>query len=142
MDTCGCQDFSPLPIISKEKRLYCENKTELECLKKFDNNFTTSDINKFCNEACPQECNTFHYILHSSMTSYPSFTYLKHLQTSKKYRRLFPNISDPELIEFARQGLVKVRVNNADSFYTLIKETPVMTLNDILGFLGGQLGKT
>ena len=54
---------------------------------------------------------------------------------------MFPqNVSDSELIEFARNRLVKFSINNGNSHITLISETPVMDSNQLLGFLGGQLG--
>ena len=138
INECKCQE-TVTPRIRKSK--YCANTSEIECLRIFNTKYTTSDINSFCENACPQQCNTFNYLLQTSKVSYPSFKYLKLLQTSSYYPRKFPqNVSDSELIEFARNGLVKFSINNANSYITCISETPVMDSNQLFAFLGGQLG--
>jgi hypothetical protein len=138
INKCKCADISTPSI---RNATFCADNTEIECLEQFDSNFTISDINSVCDNACPQQCKSVDYNLVISTSAFPALNYLKILHTSTRYATMFPySITDSELMEFAREGILKLVVNYDSSYDTLITESPAMDGNSLFGFLGGQLG--
>jgi hypothetical protein len=138
IDKCNCSDIIT-PTIRNAK--YCETNDELECLNQFNDFFSKSDLNSLCENACPSQCQSIEYKLGLSTSSFPTLSYAKNIQTSHLNLNKFPSdINDTELIEFCNKGFLKVIISYENLYYTLIDEVPAMTLNDLLGNLGGQLG--
>ena len=147
IEKCDCCDIIT-PVIRNVT--YCSNDDEINCYRKFNSFFKTADLNMLCDSACPQQCNTRKYILSTSMATYPTLGYLKTLQsiyntqglvTENDTTYFFPqNVSDTELMEFARTGLIKLIINYDDLYYTSIDEFPKVTFESFIGTLGGQFG--
>ena len=136
INTCNCSDIVT-PIIRDST--YCETTNELQCFNKFSDFFSKSDLNSLCEYACPSQCKTIEYNLGLSTCAFPTLSYARNLQTSDWGK--FPyDINDTELIQFCREGFLKVIVSYDNLYYTSVDEVPSMTLNDLLGNLGGQLG--
>jgi len=136
---CGCADII-VPTINNAD--YCDTYETISCLQDFASTFTISDINVLCENACPQKCNTIEYGLTVTTSGFPALNYLKILQSSAAYSTMFPqNVSDADLLEFARQGFLKLIVNYENPYFTSIDESPAMDSQALFGFLGGQLGK-
>jgi acid-sensing ion channel 2 len=138
IDKCNCSDIIT-PTIRSAK--YCETNEELECFDQFVDFFSKSDLNSLCENACPSQCQSIEYKLGLSTSSFPTLSYAKNIQTSYLNYYKFPSdINDTELIEFCNKGFLKVIVSYENLYYTLVDEVPAMTLNDLFGNLGGQLG--
>ncbi len=76
-----------------------------------------------------------------SKAYFPNLFYLRDQQTSDLKGYLFPkNQSDADLIQFARQGFLKLIVNYESLYYTSIDDNQAMSSNDLFGAIGGQLG--
>ena len=138
---CGCADIKT-PTINET--MFCQTDVEIKCLKNFHKIFTASDINIFCEGACPYQCNTVEYNLKVSTAGFPALNYLKLLQSSDhEYSLMFPqNVTDVGLKDFARDGFLKLIVNYDNAYYTTIDESPLMDSTSLFGFLGGQLGES
>ena len=139
IDQCNCSD-----VLTQKLRnmTYCVNSSEILCLNRFKNTFTTSNINSFCENACPEQCNRIDYDLVTTSSAFPSLNYLKILQSSSRYGYRFPQgVYDYELIEFARNGLLRFIVNYDKIDCTSLIEHASMDSNSLFGFLGGQLGE-
>ncbi len=135
---CNCTDIIAPTILNIS---YCETVNELKCLNDFNDFFSKSDLNSFCENACPSQCQSIEYKLGLSTSSFPTLSYAKSIQDSHLNVNNFPSdINDTELIEFCNKGFLKVIVSYDNLYYTSVDEVPAMTLNDLLGNLGGQLG--
>ena len=138
IDSCSCCDIITPSI---RNATYCSNSTELLCLANFFVIFATADLNSFCNNACPERCNTIEYHLSVSMAAFPTFSYLKNQQTTYRNAYMFPqNVNDAYLKKFGRQGFLKFTVNYDNLYYTSIDDSPAITANSLFGTIGGQLG--
>jgi hypothetical protein len=110
-------------------------------MKEMNSYFAEADLKKNCDYACPQKCNTIDYELEVSSATYPNFLYLKKLQSDKQFGRLIlKNVSDNELKDFGREGMLKLIVNYENLYYTSIDESPKITFETLFGTLGGHLG--
>ena len=138
---CNCYDIST-PLLGNSSYSYCSTDEEIDCLNKLESFFTTNDMSELCESACPEQCNIIDYELTSRSKAYfPNLIYLKDHQTSDSKGYLFPqNQTDSDLIQFARQGFLKLVVNYESLYYTSINDNAAMTSNDLFGSIGGQLG--
>ena len=138
IDKCNCSAMAS-PLIRESK--YCSNDIEMNCLYDFQDEFVSSDINEFCQNACPIKCNTVDYTLKTSKAKFPTLTYLKNQQHGWYNGFYFPqNVSDRDLMNFARSSFLRLIINYDNLYVTKIAEKPKMTSNDLFGLLGGQLG--
>jgi hypothetical protein len=136
IDKCNCSDIITPSI---RDSTFCETDVELSCMDDFDSDFTISDLNEICEFACPQQCSTIEYNLDISSATFPTFSYLKYKQSDSFHGYMFPQ-DDAELMEFARQGFLKLIVNYDNLYYTSIDESPQISTETLFGNLGGQLG--
>jgi hypothetical protein len=143
IDKCNCSDIITPTI---RNALYCETNDQLECLYEFNDFFSKSDLNSLCENACPSQCQSIEYKLGLSTSSFPTLSYAKSIQaSSSNWYNIFSTLNntalnDSELIEFCNKGFLKVIISYDNLYYTSVDEVPAMTLNDLLGNLGGQLG--
>ena len=137
IDACYCSDIIT-PTIRNTK--YCETTEEILCLNNYNYNFSKSDLNDLCDNACPFQCKTINYKLGLSSSVFPTLSYAKALQINDAVFSFHTDVNDSDLIEMAKNGYLKVILNYENLYYTSVDEVPAMTLNDLLGNLGGQLG--
>jgi hypothetical protein len=148
INTCNCCD-----ILTPSFRgaTYCANDVEMDCMGKFDTMFTRADLKKVCESACPQQCNSIEYETHVSTATFPTLRYLEKLQPisflsrdengNENERFFFPqNVSNSELMDFARTSFLKLIVNYDDFYYTSIDESEKKDIAGLFGELGGNLG--
>ena len=138
IENCSCIDIST-PKIGNSS--YCATDEQIACLKKFDTFFSTSDINAICESACPEQCNIIEYDLTTTEATFPTFSYAKLLQINdSSYSSFLPfDVSDTSLANFTRMGFLKLVVNYDQLYYTSYDESPLLSPNDLLAALGGQL---
>ncbi len=109
-------------------------------MNNFNDFFSKSDLNSFRENACPSQCQSIEYKLGLSTSSFPTLSYAKSIQASHLNFNKFPSeINDIELIEFFNKGFLKVIVSYDNLYYSSVDEVSAMTLNDLLGNLGGRL---
>ena len=96
-----------------------------------------------CDYACPQKCNTISYSTETtSKNGFPTLNYVNFLVNSDdNIASKFPNgTNDTVLMDFSRNGLLKIVVNYNHLYYKLMDESPTITANDLFGNVGGDLG--
>ncbi len=136
---CGCADII-VPTINNTD--YCATYEKIICLKDFARAFRLTDINSFCENSCPQECNTIEYGLSVTTSGFPTLNYLKLLQSDLDFAYpMFPlNVSDSELAEFANKAFLKLVINYENLYFISLDVSATMDAQALFGFLGGQLG--
>ncbi len=135
INECRCCDIITPSIRNSN---FCESESETECMDDFDKFFSTADLKQVCESACPQKCNSIEYELSVSTATFPTLSYLKNLQAVSDI--LPKNLSDSELKDFGREGMLKLIVNYDDLYYTSIDESQKKTFEGLIGELGGSLG--
>lgn len=107
-------------------------------MNRFESYFTSrADLNKICDSACPQQCLIDEFNFVTYMAKFPTLDYVKHLQSEDKNGFFFPkNVSDFELMEFSREGFLKLIVNYDSLYYESINENPKITAASLFGTLG------
>ncbi len=137
VDKCKCLDITT-PLIRNST--YCTTKEEIDCLNAFYNSFSQSNLNILCESACLEKCLTQTYDLEvNSHANFPTLNYLKFMKNINEDK--FPlTDDDQELLEFARNGYLRLYVNYNSVYYTFISDSPTISSNDMLGIIGGQIG--
>jgi hypothetical protein len=137
IDFCNCSDIKT-PLIRNSN--YCLKISEIDCLNNFNDIFAQSDLDIFCEKACQEKCNKIDYILEAtSSSSFPTLSYVNFLKASLGDK--FPTSNNVnELLEFSKSGFLRISINYDKLYYTLIKENPAMSGNDLFGLIGGQIG--
>ncbi len=151
---CGCSDIST-PKLNNES--YCLSIAELNCMQTFSTYFKSVKTFRFCDQACPEKCNSFKYILKAtSRAGFKNINYIKKLQSFNKTRKFFPglepgnfrmylgdayeNISDGALLNYVNQGYVKFSVNYDSLYYSLINEGEKVSSDEVFNLFGQQIG--
>jgi hypothetical protein len=154
INTCNCSDIITPKLRSES---YCLSTIDLNCLQNFTSYFKSVNTYKFCAQACPQKCYSIKYKLKSkSRAGFESMNYVRKLQSLNKTKKLFPeydpeisrtiygtktlNITDHGLLNFAKQGYLKLCINYDSLYYRVINETEKVSSNDVFDFFGQQIG--
>ena len=122
---CGCY-FTGFNNPNSNEIKPCSNLTEYNCTLKALNYV---DIVECASEYCPLECDSIQYDLTVSSLIYPSLD---------DYNSL--NISSSISYEEWRTKKIVIQVYYSELDYTLIQETPAMTLASLIAYLGGTMG--
>ena len=139
INQCNCSDVITPKIRGTN---YCVQDSEVNCLTNFNSFYTNSNLDILCDYACPQKCNTISYSTETtSKNGFPTLNYVNFLVNSDdNIASKFPNgTNDTVLMDFARNGLLKIVVNYNHLYYNLMYESPTITANDFFGNVGGQL---
>jgi hypothetical protein len=113
---------------------------ELDCEKDFDFYFSTSNISQVCKDACRPECQKVCYILTTSQATYPTESYyntwIKSFQGAK-----WNSTSHDEFTmrRYMDQSFLSVIVNYGCVQYEVVKASPAITLEELIGSVGGKL---
>ena len=122
---CGCfYSGSKNPSLNNIRP--CLNRADYDC---FYGVYIQFDPVKCAFDFCPLECHSIHYDL--SVSSFVS-------STIDEYDSL--NISSSISYEEWRTKTLHINVYYSQLEYTLIQETPAMTLTSLIANLGGTLG--
>jgi hypothetical protein len=118
----GCYDFeAPVSNITSAIHSGCWGTEQIEELNRFNTEFYNSDEVDKCYSLCPFECNRVVYDLEVTSASYPSPWY--HLQDT--------------LVD--RNTSLMINVYYQNMYYTLIEDTPKLTINILVSIIGGNL---
>jgi hypothetical protein len=136
LQECSCVD-AKYPAIRNSLRCIYEN--ELDCLNKFDEAFSSANLETFCEFACPIQCETISYQMSTSMATYPTEYYSKLLESKIDFAMKFSG-NDKNFFKYLKDYLIKVTVNYNELEYTYVEEVAATTPDSLVGNIGGQFG--
>lgn len=127
---CDCYSYdSPIAnstLASNPNMTGCSSMEQIKCLSEWTGHFFNSKAIEKCNNQCPFECTFATYSYSQSLAKYPS-------------RWLQNEIAD-NYANVDAADILMVNIFFGEMFYTLINETPAMTIDQMLGTIGGNLG--
>jgi hypothetical protein len=116
IERCSC---ASLVVKTMNGTQYCETDTEIQCEKEFDNLFSFSDPDLFCEDVCKEECESQKFGYTISFSKFPT------------QRNTVSHANKTVLLRFI--------VNYKEITCTQILESPAITFEKFLGELGGQI---
>ncbi len=145
----GCYDVT-LPqtpaVIAEYVQNACVNTTQISCMNDLESTFyQDQNLVGDCYEKCPVECVEVRYDLSVSASSFPTEWYSDVLIRNDNFNKTI-NLYSPKLIRYnnnftsLKNALARVNVYYEDLKYTEIDESPAVTVNALLGVLGGNIG--
>jgi acid-sensing ion channel 5 len=128
IDQIGCADWRYPQILNATP---CQSFSKAVNIKyNFDNYL----------KYCPFECKTISFDLTISNDDYPTYFHFSFLNSilGEKYKKLFrtPNVT----YEMFKKSFTYVFIEMEDLKVTNIKESPTITLTDLLASIGGTIG--
>jgi hypothetical protein len=138
IQNCKCYDLWYEPIDEETKP--CLNSNETSCSLDRYNFYFLKGNQLDCKDECPLECSSLSYELFSTVSEYPTKSYLNYLKKNEKFKQHF-QIDGIENITYEK---VKERVLNLNIYFnelafTQISELGKTSLVDLLANLGGEL---
>jgi hypothetical protein len=128
VENCGCNivfndnDLKIYPNIR-----YCYNKTDYDC---HFSQFNKFDRDKCIKNSCPLECDSVTYELGITSLVYPSYQF---------YNEQTNEVKSNKTYEAFKSAWVQFQVYYSTPEYTKIKESPKITIFELLGNIGGTL---
>ena len=143
IDSCKCFDYS-LPNISFNEMKGCYSQQELSCLKT-NYEILFNDFVELCDVNCPMKCSEIIYNSAISFSIYPTKWYAQKLiEDNGSY---LSNVTgenqltyDKWNFEYLQRTTLKLNVYFDNLFYTIVDETPALTIDALISNLGGYLG--
>ena len=132
---CNCTDF----ILNLEfKSKLCKKDREIECIVNYKKEIFTKEnyIQKNCIPQCPLECNRIELSTTVSFSKYPSDNYFEILKGNKKLQETVFKSANWSHI---KNSIFKVNINFESLSYKYIRENVVMSVVDLLAYIGGQM---
>ncbi|CAF0954678.1 unnamed protein product, partial [Brachionus calyciflorus] len=135
---CKCYDFKlPRPAINSTG---CESVLEVSCITDTELVYYNGNEIEKCYNYCPNECYQVLYDTRIDNAKYPSKWYTKILNNS--------TISTKEYFEFLatsdyltlQQTLLMINIYYENMFYTLIEDSPEITIDLLIAYIGGNFG--
>lgn len=132
---CGCHYYHSFTDPNEPLLLRDCDAADYNCTITFSNVFR-SDLDRYCGQQCPEECNSLTYELSSFSTKYHTGGYLTQVQNESLVRSKYPNMTMDEL----KDNIVKFRVFYPELEYEVISQNQQYTLSDTISNLGGSMG--
>ncbi|CAF0734924.1 unnamed protein product [Brachionus calyciflorus] len=138
---CKCFDFKlPHPNNSSNKAAGCQSVDDVLCVKDAETEFYNgSGINK-CYNYCPNECYQVIYDTKINIAKYPSKWYTSILKNSIISSDPFFNFLNTSDYLNLQQTILMVNIYYENMYYTLLKDTPEVTIELLIAYIGGNLG--
>lgn len=133
---CDCYDLS-LPFSGFSKTVGCSDVDQVVCLQDNNLNFFNGQAVKECHENCPIECKTIEYGTHVSISNYPTQWYASlflNWSNSTEFFNQTPSFS------FLKETTLMVNVFLKDLSYSVAYESPAITSDALLAYVGGTFG--
>ena len=163
INTCNCYDIQFPQINNITKACYTFN--DVSCVVYVNNLFAEEDIERICNHSCPVPCTVVKYELSDHKSTFPTDFYYTQVMQQVKARvglgfddgsylgtgplkrlyifllnyYLLPNYKT-QFVEGVKNNILRVVINYDDLKLTYLEETPAITIETLLGIVGGQLG--
>lgn len=136
---CNCFDHESFWYFDDVQ--VCHTDDQIKCVDKIHRNISSSMIlNEKCYPWCPVECDIVYFSSTISTSPYPPNNfYLNELRDDDKIITKYSNISlisDQKL----KQSVLKVSIYYDSLSYSVVSQSPTMTIVDLLASLGGVLG--
>ncbi len=154
-----------MPNVDKKIEI-CYNNHSLTCVQIQREDFGQENLSDLCGTYCPERCSDVFYSRELSFADYPNTYYTNIIAGQsnlvKKYTYNTENFNTdrlascykynktPEAPKFIpktttiperiKAGTMMLRVYYNELTFTSIKESPVWTIETLLGVIGGQLG--
>ena len=141
IETCHCY-FTAFPSLYAEYSP-CINSTQYKCFLNFYGNFKSkqSAFSQRCSADCPLECESIAYDLTVSSMDYPSRELYDLFVLDASYNATASKYGvDLSTYDLYKEYYYSLNVFYPKTQYTLINETPQMTVVSLLSSLGGSLG--
>lgn len=133
---CGCFDYRfPTPLSNLGARP-CVTDDEIVCLQNIQTSFHSGTGATDCNKNCSLECNQVLYETAISTAKYPSSWYSDLLKNYTNYGDKVNYTGYAEL----QQTILMININFDDMMYTFISQSPAMTIEELIAFIGGNFG--
>lgn len=133
---CGCYDFKlpvPLPNLDVQP---CRTDDQIVCIQNIQSVFHSGTGAADCNQKCPIECTQILYETSISSSKYPNSWYTNLLRNYTNYGEKVNYTGYSEL----QQTILMVNINFDDMMYTYISQSPAMTTEELIAFIGGNFG--
>jgi hypothetical protein len=148
----GCYDLSlpKTPVVYDEYiKLACVNESQISCLRSYEIIFykNASLVGK-CYNLCPIECTEVQYDLAISSSTFPTEWYAQVLSNNTKFKRVIntyfkeagvSSINYTDDYAGLKNTMARVNVFYAGLRYTQMKDSAAMTIDSLLGTMGGNL---
>jgi hypothetical protein len=141
IQTCNCSDASlPNPFSSKDgiNTTACASSLQLACLVLFKKSFENNKLSDECMSNCPLECSSLVYSSSINLATYPTAFYSNWLQMQSNFAQKFQN--NQTSTAKIQESVIKINIFYDSMEYTSIKETAAVTIDILLGNIGGVLG--
>lgn len=97
----------------------------------------SQDPGKYCDEFCPEECDSVHYSLSTSQALFPTNLYAQKLIDNYPFfTTKYPGISATEL----KESILSFNVYYPELMYTEMTQEAQYSLTDMISSIGGSLG--
>ena len=134
---CGCF-FTKYPMFVQAKP--CLNLTQLECIYIYERGYAQNYSTK-CLSECPLECESVTYDHTVTSLDFPTKEFYETTLNDKiMFENLFNYFGQNFTLELYKENFLSLNVFLSSSKYTLITETPKITLTDLITNLGGSVG--
>ena len=141
IDRCSCYDPRYPNIFPRYQRKIiqsCRSSLNIDCLTDVQTEFDEIGVTSKCQQECPIECLVINNKAQVHVTTYPTNYYLNFLKLQTNLTRKYSNKTT--LIEDIQNSVAKINIFYNEISYTALVETPTVTLNTLIGNIGGQLG--
>ena len=120
-ENLGCYDYQA-PISNRTKQEYrgCSSIEEIEKQNEFNSEFYNTDAIDKCYTKCPIECDRVIYDFDITTASYPSYWYYQNFG-------------------LGGDTMLLINVYYREMYYTLVDETPAITIDLLVAIIGGNL---
>jgi hypothetical protein len=136
LENCKCYDPSTSNLSTSLRP--CLNKTDLDCL---DDQYFNFNLIECQAKYCPLECETIKYDLTLSSLVFPSQTFYDSVLDTNEIRLIYQSIVKENLtFDSFRSHAVFFNIYYPSLQYTLITESPKISLADLFSQIGGSLG--
>ena len=134
IDKCSCYFRSNLPKRSFEVKP-CTMLNETECSYRIYTE-VFENIEKFCDQFCPLECDSLSYSMQTSFSEYPLDYETNDLLHNSFIRRKYPQLTKERL----KKRMLSLNVFYLDLKYTEINQVLKYSVWDLIAGIGGSLG--
>lgn len=140
IENCNCS-FMSLPPINTSVAKCTSGFLSMQCYTSVLTNFSI-DPSTYCQDECPDPCNTQTYDLSVSTSQYLTNWYWNQqnsFTSTSEQGNVYQTVSSFD-IDQARENIVRLNIYYESLGYTWITESPLYTVDTLLAGVGGNLG--
>jgi hypothetical protein len=127
INQCDCYSYeapiSNQTLMKNPDLRGCSTVSQVDCLTKSTSDYFNSDASNKCTDQCPIECDLIYYSFTQSLAKYPSNWLISQID-----------------YKVDTSDMLMLNVFFDEMFYSSIVESPAMTIDQLFGLIGGNLG--